>query len=394
MPLLILLSAFLEGIAITVIQGFLPLYVRESLGETRLLTVGLVVVVPAIGTMIASNFWGGFSDVSGRLKPLILVGIAGYAVALAGVPLFVKGSSVLLFVGAAALFYGCLAPLLKAYATLHRPDRPQHALAWVLMAQSTGWMVGSLEAGRLMERGVGAGLKSASWMAASLIAVHFVLTLLLLREKPRPPAAPRAKIGWFAGVMEDLVALYENPRLLRLCGVAFFLYAGNYVVWGFFSIYFVEHLGAGLRMLRYTLAASAVSGVIMYLFVGPLVKRFGARVTLVMGIACYGFMYVAMGTMQNALATAIVFTIPLYGLTNVSANTLATEYSSVEQRSGGLGVLSGTIALSTIAGPMLGGALADRWGLAIIPWVAFWFLAAALAGTVTLFRPVNGRIAD
>ena len=394
MPVLVLLSAFLEGIAITVIQGFLPLYVRESLGETRLLTVGLVVVVPAIGTMIASNFWGGFSDVSGRLKPLILVGIAGYAVALAGVPLFVKGSSVLLYVGAAALFYGCLAPLLKAYATLHRPDRPQHALAWVLMAQSSGWMVGSLEAGRLMERGVGAGLKSASWLAASFLAVHFVLALLLLREKPRPPAAPRAKIGWFAGVMEDLVALYENPRLLRLCGVAFFLYAGNYVVWGFFSIYFVEHLGAGLRMLRYTLAASAVSGVIMYLFVGPLVKRLGARVTLVIGIACYGFMYVAMGTMQNALATAIVFTIPLYGLTNVSANTLATEYSSVEQRSGGLGVLSGTIALSTIAGPMLGGALADRWGLAIIPWVAFWFLVAALAGTVSLFRPVNGRIAD
>src|SRR5512134_3285123 len=124
MPVLILLSAFLEGIALTLIQGYLPLYVRESLGETRLLTVGLVVVVPAIGTMIASNFWGGLSDVSGRLKPLILVGIAGYAVALAGVPLFVKGTSVLLFVGASSLLYGCLAPLLKAYATLHRPERP------------------------------------------------------------------------------------------------------------------------------------------------------------------------------------------------------------------------------------------------------------------------------
>ena len=167
MPVLILLSAFLEGIALTLIQGYLPLYVRESLGETRLLTVGLVVVVPAIGTMIASNFWGGLSDVSGRLKPLILVGIAGYAVALAGVPLFIKGSSVLLFVGAASLLYGCLAPLLKAYATLHRPEQPQHALAWVLMAQSAGWMVGSFEGGRLMENGIGSGLKAALWVAAT-----------------------------------------------------------------------------------------------------------------------------------------------------------------------------------------------------------------------------------
>lgn len=394
MPVLILLSAFLEGVALTLIQGYLPLYVRESLGETRFLTVGLVVVVPAIGTVIASNFWGGLSDVSGKLKPLILVSLAGYAVALAGAPLFVRGTSVLLFVGAAALFYGCLAPLLKAYATLHRPDRPQHALAWVLMAQSTGWLAGSLEGGRLMEGGIGGGLRTAFWLASALVVVHFFLVLFLLRETPRPPAAPRAKVGWFAGVMEDLAALYENPRLLTLCVVSFFLYAGNYVVWGFFSIYFVEHLGAGMRLLRYTLAASAVLGVVMYLFVGPLVKRFGPRVVLVAGIVCYGGMYFSMGTMQNAVATAIIFMVPLYGLTNVSANTLAAEYSSVSQRGGGLGVLGGTIALSTIAGPMLGGALADRWGLAVIPWVAFWFLAAALAGTAALFRPADGRIDD
>lgn len=393
MPVLILLSAFLEGVALTLIQGYLPLYVRESLGETRLLTVGLVVVVPAIGTMIASNFWGGLSDVSGRLKPLILVGIAGYAVALAGVPFFIQGTSVLLFVGAASLLYGCLAPLLKAYATLHRPDQPQHALAWVLMAQSTGWLAGSLEGGRLMEGGIGSGLKAALWLAAALVAAHFFLTLLMLREKPRPPAAPRARIGWFARVMQDLVALYENPRLLRLCVVAFFLYAGNYVVWGFLSIYFVEHLGASVRMLRYTLAASAIFGIGMYVFVGPLVKRFGARVVLTAGMAGYASMYVAMGTMQNPLATAIVFALPVYGLTNVSANTLAAEFSSAAQRGGGLGVLNGTIALSTIAGLMLGGALADRWGLGIIPWVAFWFLAAALAGAATLFQQ-NGRNAD
>jgi MFS family permease len=394
MPVLILLSAFLEGVSLTLIQGYLPLYVRESLGETRLLTVGLVVVVPAIGTMIASNFWGGLSDVSGKLKPLILVAIAGYAVALAGAPLFTQGSSVLLFVGAAALFFGALAPLLKAYATLHRPDRPQHALAWVLMAQSVGWLLGSLEGGRLMEGGIGGGLKTAFWLASALVAVHFVLTLFLLREQPRPPAAPRARVGWFAGVMEDLVALYENPRLLRLCLVAFFLYAGNYVVWGFFSIYFVEHLGAGVRMLRYTLAGAALLGFLMYLAVGPLVKRFGARVTLTAGIVAYGGMYLAMGTMQSEVATAVIFIIPLYGLTNVSANALAAEYSSVSQRGGGLGVLSGTVALSTIAGPMIGGVLADRWGLGVIPWVAFWFLAAALAGTVTLFQPADRRIAD
>ncbi|HET9950786.1 MAG TPA: MFS transporter [Candidatus Eisenbacteria bacterium] len=386
MPLLILLSAFLEGIALTLIQGYLPLYVRETLGEKQLLTVGMVVVVPALGTMIASNFWGGLSDVSGKLKPMILVAIAGYVAVLVGTPLFRQGTSILLFVGAASLFYGCLAPLLKAYATLHRPDRPQNALAWVLMAQSTGWLIGGFEGGRLMESGIGVGLRSALWIAAGLLSVHFVLTLLLLRDKPRPPAAPRARVGWFAGVMEDLVALYENPRLLRLCFVAFLLYAGNFVVWGFFSVYFVEHLGASVRMLRYTLAASAVAGLAMYLLVPALVKRFGARATLAAGIAGYVVMYLVMGLMQSPFATAVIFTLPLYGLTNVSANTLATEYSNESQRGGGLGVLNGTIALSTIAGPLVGGSLADRWGLSVIPWVAFGYLAAALPLTLWAVR--------
>lgn len=396
MPVLILVSAFLEGVSLTLIQGYLPLYVRSSLRETSFLTVGLVIVVPALGTMLASNFWGGLSDVSGKLKPWILVALAGYVAALVGIPILANGASVLLYVGAAALFYGCLAPLLKAYATLAMPDRTQYALSYVLMAQSTGWLVGGLEGGRLMEGGIGPGLHAALWLAAGLVALHFVATALWLRDRPRPPAVPRARIGWFAGVAEDLVALYENPRLFRLCVLAFFLYTGNFVMWGFFTVYFVEHIGAGVRMLRFTLGLSALSGIVMYLFVGPLVKRFGARTILATGTTLYAAMYLSMATLQSPLATSIIFIVPLFGLTNVAANTLATEYSSAAQRGGGLGVLNGTFALSTIAGPMLGGALADRWGLSVIPWTALGFLTVAIpiAWWLVARRTESGRIAD
>lgn len=396
MPVLILVSAFLEGVSLTLIQGYLPLYVRASLRETSFLTVGLVIVVPALGTMLASNFWGGLSDVSGKLKPWILVALAGYVAALVGIPILANGASVLLYVGAAALFYGCLAPLLKAYATLAMPDRTQHALSYVLMAQSTGWLVSGLEGGRLMEGGIGPGLHAALWIAAGLVALHFVATALWLRDRPRPPAVPRARVGWFAGVAEDLVALYENPRLFRLCVLAFFLYAGNFVMWGFFTVYFVEHIGADVRMLRFTLALSALTGIGMYLFVGPLVKRFGARTILATGTTLYAAMYFSMATLQSPLATAIIFIVPLFGLTNVAANTLATEYSSAAQRGGGLGVLNGTFALSTIAGPMLGGALADRWGLSVIPWTALGFLTVAvpIAWWLATRRTESGRIAD
>src|SRR5678816_3040606 len=81
MPPLILVAALLEGLSLTLLQGYLPLYVRRTLSHTTYLTVGAVIAIPALGTFLASNFWGGLSDVSGRLKPFILVGLVGYCVA-------------------------------------------------------------------------------------------------------------------------------------------------------------------------------------------------------------------------------------------------------------------------------------------------------------------------
>jgi predicted MFS family arabinose efflux permease len=56
---------------------------------------------------------------------------------------------------------------------------------------------------------------------------------------------------------------------------------------------------------------------------------------------------------------------------------LASEYSTERQRAGGLGILNGTYALATIAGPVTGGLLADRVGLGALPWLAMGFIAMA-----------------
>lgn len=386
MSILILLSAFLEGLTLTLIQGFLPLYVRQSLGEPQFVTVGLVVAVPALGTVIASNFWGGLSDVSGRLKPMILVGLAGYTLAVVGVAVLGNGLAVLACVGVASLFYGTLAPTLKAYMTLTRTKRPENAIAFVLMAQSVGWLVGSYSAGGLLEGGLATGMRSALWLSGGLLAAQGLLVAFALRDVRRAPGgqAPQAPAvasrtrGWLEGVIEDLLAIYENPRLLRLCALAFFFVAGNYLMWGFFTVFLVEHLGAPMRSVRYALVASSVLGIASFLWVGPLIRRFGGRAVLAVGVTLYAVMYVGLATVRDIGLVALLYALPLYSLVNVSANTLAAEYSSAAQRGGGLGVLNGTYALATIVGPLAGGLLADRVGLAAVPWASFGFLLLAL----------------
>jgi len=376
MPFLVLFAALLEGLSLTLIQGFLPLYVRQSLGETHFLTVGAVVAVPALGTFIASNFWGGLSDVSGRLKPFILVGLLGYGAALAGYPLFRSDILILLWAGLASLLYGTLAPSLKTYVTLARPDRREYALAYLLMAQSIGWLTGSVGGSRLMEHGLGSGFRIALWTAAALLGAQTVLVALMLRDHRREAAARQSR-GWLAGVAQDLASLYENPKLLALCVLIFFLVAGNYITWGFFSVFFVEHLHASVRTLGVALAVSSLLGIALMPAVGPLVRRFGGHVVLGLGTTFYVVMYLGMAVTRNPVAIAALFAMPLYGMVNVSANTLAAQYSGRAQRGGGLGVLNGTYALATIVGPLIGGWLADRSGLGAIPWTSLGFAVVA-----------------
>jgi len=377
MPPLILMTALLEGLSLTLIQGYLPLYLRRALGEPSYFTIALVVALPALGAMVASNLWGGLSDVSGRLKPFILLGLTGYIIALTGIPAMHSGFSVLLLMGAASLLYGTTAPSLKSYATLVRPDRKEFALAAVLMAQSIGWLLGSCGAGALLEHEIGPGLRLALWSCAGLLTLHLIVSSIALRDVRREPVAPRPHESWAARTAADLRSLYENPRLFRLCTLAFFFVAANYIMWGFFSVFMVEHLHASIHTLRNALAASSVLGIISFLYVGPVIRRFHGRRVLAVGITLYMLMYGGMALARDPVIAGIIYALPLYSLVNVSANVLASEYSTERQRAGGLGILNGTYALATIAGPVTGGLLADRVGLGALPWLAMGFIALA-----------------
>jgi len=221
-------------------------------------------------------------------------------------------------------------------------------------------------------------MRAALWTCAALLAAHGLLCAVALPDQRREALAPKGRRGWLTGLAQDLASLYENPRLLSLCFLAFLFVSGNYAAWGFFSVYMFERLGAGIRTIRYALAASSVLGVASFLYVGPLIRRFGGQLVLAVGVTLYVGMYMGMALTRDPAVFGAFYALPLFSLVNVSANALASEYSMAAQRGGGLGVLSGTYALATIVGPVTAGLLADRFGLGAIPWLSFAFLLSSV----------------
>src|SRR5439155_1065261 len=95
---------------------------------------------------------------------------------------------------------------------------------------------------------------------------------------------------------------YENPRLLQVCVMIFFLVAGNYITWGFFSVFFVEHLHASVHTLGLALGVSSLLGIALMPAVGPLVRRFGGHRVLAVGSTFYIVMYLGMAVTRSPIA--------------------------------------------------------------------------------------------
>jgi len=128
-----------------------------------------------------------------------------------------------------------------------------------------------------------------------------------LRRAPlvsHPGQGAAARRGWLAGLLADLASLYENPRLLRLCVVSLLAVSGNYVAWGFFTVYYTEHLHAGMHAVGLALACSAALGIAAYFGVGPLVKRYGGGRCLAATLTLYLAMYLGMSLTRNPLVVA------------------------------------------------------------------------------------------
>lgn len=370
-PLFVLLAClFVVMIGFGITVPVLPFYVERLAlagGASRqsvAMHVSLLTGVYPLAQLFFAPLWGKWSDRAGR-KPLLLAGIAGYAV---GQALFGLAATLWLLY-AARILSGILSsatlPVSAAYvADMTTEEERSRGMAWLGTAVSLGFVVGPAIGGMLSRRDLHFGMRywcflmnsfSIPFFAAAVLglltlfaAVRWVPESLSARESRATNAAAERNLG----------------RLMRslapLLGLAF---AGQFALAtfeGIFALYAQAKFNFGPAGVG---TAFVICGLVMSLFQVGAVRLLGPRFGEIRQIAAgFGLMGAGLGLMVIARAMSLIFT--LVGLVSLGMALVSPNVAALISSRGGndrvgeaVGAQNAANSLAQASGPLLGGAL-------------------------------------
>lgn len=235
------------------------------------------------------------------------------------------------------------------------------------------------------------------WIAGALSLANACYGLFVLPESL--PVDRRGVFSWRrANPLGALAVLRSAPGLLGLGGILWLYYLAHEALNNAFVIYVNDRYGWGPEMVGCTLAVVGVcSTVVQGGLVGRVVKRIGARRTLLLGL---GFGALGFAVFGGAPTAAAFFCgiplVALWGMVGPAAQGIMSAQVSASEQ----GLLQGTLVsirgVTGMIGPVLfTSVLADSVGpLAMLPSGSPYMLAAVLlvaalglAAFVTRARP-------
>ena len=413
-----LLAAAAEGVAGVAVYAYGPVFMRQALGEPRLVVVTLALALASLATFLLAGRWGRWGDRTGRPERLVAAGLGGAALALAALP---TARSSALFAGlmvTTTAFLAAVVPLSVAWLTLRHPDRPGEAAAVLYRARSVGWAAGSFGSGWLAEHGGVAGIQASFLLSAVLALLAAVAVVATVGRTtagatmaggvprvsapggtPHPGGEAQGERGGFdaeadrAGFPVTVpaplpggasgVPIWRYPAVVAIAAAVLCTAAGNEAFFAVFGAYLTEFLHGSNGQVGWALGLASVLGIIIMAPVGRLADRWGPERVFTAGMAGYVVMYGLIASLRTPLATVVAFALPLYPLTATGATGVISRTIPPARRGEGVGIYEGSAALAASLGSVAGGLVADLAGLPRVPQVSW---ALAVAGTLVAWR--------
>jgi len=359
----ILVMVAFDMLAFGIIAPVLPDLIRQfeggDFGRASDLTGYLLLVWNAM-QFLFSPILGAWSDRFGR-RPIILLSCLGLGIDY--IVMALAPTLTWLFVGRIVL--GITASNIStafAYVTDVTPaEKRAKPFGYISAAFGLGFVIGPAVGGYLGN----SNLRAPFWAAAILSLLNSLYGFFVLPESL--PKERRSRSAWhMANPLGSLKLLRSHTVLAGLATVVTLYYLAHASLPSMWALYTEERYGwsrsdVGLSLAVVGVCASIISGVL----VGPFVKRFGERRSVLFGLLCgtLGFAGFALAA-RGWLLFAVIPFIALWGIAAPAIQSLMSRRVDPSSQGKLQGAINSLRAITGMAGPVL---FTQVFALAISP---------------------------
>ncbi len=348
----IFVTILLDTLALGVIIPILPKLVQSFVSNDTASAArifGLFGTAWALMQFFFSSVLGGLSDRFGR-RPVVL--LSNFGLALDYVLMALAPSLAWLFVGRviSGITSASISTSFAYIADITQPERRAAVFGKVGAAFGAGFILGPALGGLLG----GMDPRLPFWVAAGLSFANTLYGLLILPESLPPDR--RAPLRWKSANPLGALDLLRSDRVLAgLSGANFFAQVAHVVLPSTFVLYATYRYGwdaatVGLTLAMVGICAMAVQGA----GVGPIVRRFGERRALLLGLGCGALGFLIFGAAPSGqLFWLGIPVMALWGVAGAAVQALMTRLVAPDQQGQLQGAITSVQSVSQLVGPFL-----------------------------------------
>lgn len=347
------LTTFIDLLGFGLIIPILPT-ISVGLGASKM-EVGFIAAIYALMNFAFSPFWGRMSDKHGR-RPIILVSVLITGVAY----LFFSQTESLLILIVSRVFSGIGSANIgaaQAYiGDITKPKNRAKSMGIIGAAFGLGFVFGPPVGGFIK---AGYGIEVLGFVAAGLSLINFIVAYFLLPESLKVKNTKAVMTNVFSSIRKQI----RKPEIGKLFYInilfitAFSMMQVTAVLlWDEFS--FLSEMEIGFVFMYIGVCSALVQG----LLVGKIVKRFGERRMLAIGLVMLANGLFFMPFFQDNLFLPYeLLSLGLIALANGFVNPALMSMITKRSKPRELGQLTGAYqsfgSLGRVIGPAMGGAL-------------------------------------
>jgi MFS transporter, DHA1 family, tetracycline resistance protein len=344
----ILLDMFALGLIMPILPKLVESFVNNDTASAARI-FGLFGTAWALMQFFFSPILGGLSDRFGR-RPVVL--LSNFGLAFDYVLMALAPSLTWLFVGRviSGITSASVSTAFAYIADITPVERRAAVFGKIGAAFGAGFILGPAIGGLLG----GFDPRLPFWVAAALSFANALYGLLILPESLPPDR--RSPFRWkSANPLGALHLLRSNPILARLSVVNFIAQLAHVVLPSTFVLYATYRYGwdaktVGLTLAMVGICAMAVQGA----GIGPIVKRFGERRALLLGLASGALGFLIFGAAPSGpLFWLGIPVMALWGVAGAATQALTTRLVAPDQQGQLQGATSSVQSVSQLLGPFL-----------------------------------------